>query len=500
MLQDRGIPTETMLCSAVEAYALPFRSITGDSALRLDAAHYNPELSTAIKILRESGMRVARLGEVTHDIYIPPRFKRVYVDDPACGVPFLQGSHIVHFQPADIKHLSVSQHALEKWTIKAGWILVTCSGTIGRVTMAPAEWDGWAASQHILRIVPDQGQCPAGYLCSFLSSPLGQVQLTANVYGAVVDEITEEQAEGILVPLPRTQKDRELVELVDAAMRASVAKRASAASAASKTVESVQPRFAPMRESNGFSLPSAHLENAELRFDAAHFNPSLLRAYDLLDQIDTVPLGEVADVFMPARFKRVYVDKGQGIPFLQGSHVVHFQAADVKYVSRELEHVDELLVKRGWLLVTRSGTVGRITLCPAEWDGWAATEHIIRIVPRARNCPGGYLCSFLSSPLGQVQLTANVYGAVVDEIAVEQVQSVMVPLPGTTAVRELDAAMMEAIEMKSRAVESAEIAVAEITGRFAGSQSGGSVARRVEREGSAADQSAGAVRTNSPES
>lgn len=249
MLENRDLPTESMLCSAIEAYALPSGSIKGDSALRLDAAHYNPELGSALRILRGSGMNVARLGDVTHDVFIPPRFKRVYVDDPAYGVPFLQGSHVVHFQPTDIKHLSVSQHVLEKWIIKAGWILVTCSGTIGRVTMSPAEWDGWAASQHILRIVPDEAQCPAGYLCSFLSSRLGQVQLTANVYGAVVDEITEEQAEGVLVPLPKTQKDRELVESIDAAMRDSVAQRAAAAAHANKAVENVHTRFVPMRKS-----------------------------------------------------------------------------------------------------------------------------------------------------------------------------------------------------------------------------------------------------------
>ena len=474
MFRNATLLTEPVLGSAVGAYALPYRSMTGDSELRLDAAHYNPELTTAIGVLRESGMRVARLGDVSRSVFIPARLRRIYVDNPAYGAPFLQGSHIVQFQPTDIKYLSVSEHDVAKWIIKAGWILVTRSGTIGRVAMCPAEWDGWVGSEHILRIVPDEARCPAGYLCSFLSSTLGQMQLTANVYGAVVDEITEEQVEDILVPLPKTQKDRELIEFIDASVLDSVAKRAAAASLASKTIEDVHPKFIPIRESDGFSLSSSHLEkeNADLRFDAGNFNPSLLHALDLLEKVDAVPLGEVADVFMPTRFKRVYVEKGLGPPFLQGSHVVHFKATDVKYVSRELNRIEELLVKRGWLLVTRSGTVGRITICPAEWNGWAATEHIIRIVPKARKCPVGYLCSFLSSSLGQVQLTANVYGAVVDEIAVEQVQSVMVPLPGAATVHRLDSAMKKAMEIKSQAVESAEIAVAAITGRFACSQFG----------------------------
>jgi type I restriction enzyme S subunit len=137
-------------------------------------------------------------------VFIPPRFRRIYVTADY-GVPFLQGSHIVHFQPADVKYLSKTAHQdLDRWIIRSGWLLVTCSGTIGRVAICPPAWDGWAASQHILRIVPNEQECPSGYLYSFLASPLGKVQLTNRIYGAVVDELTEDQARSVLVPMPTT--------------------------------------------------------------------------------------------------------------------------------------------------------------------------------------------------------------------------------------------------------------------------------------------------------
>jgi hypothetical protein len=40
-----------------------------------------------------------------------------------------------------------------------------------------------------------------GYLATYLASPIGQAQLTAQVYGAVVDELTEEQASSVRVPV-----------------------------------------------------------------------------------------------------------------------------------------------------------------------------------------------------------------------------------------------------------------------------------------------------------
>jgi type I restriction enzyme S subunit len=183
---------------------------------RLDAAYYNPETMQAHIAMEASGLKLKRLGDVTEDIFIPPRFKRVYVD-AAYGVPFLQGSHLVHFRPTDLKYLSRSAHKnLEQWIISAGWVLVTCSGTIGRVAIALQQWDGWAASQHILRVVPKpDGSCPAGYIYAWLSSPLGQAQFNG-IYGAVVDELTDAHVANIRIPVPETGEQREVVSAINA--------------------------------------------------------------------------------------------------------------------------------------------------------------------------------------------------------------------------------------------------------------------------------------------
>ena len=449
---------------SVQNYSLPSVSLTGGE-LRLDAARYSPDLLDAIRVLRESGMQLARLADITDDVFIPPRFKRIYVE-PEYGVPFLQGSHIVHFQPATLKYLSRLTRRLEQWIVNAGWILVTCSGTIGRTAICPTEWDGWAASQHILRIVPDEERCPSGYLCSFLSSPLGQVQLTANIYGAVVDELTEKQADGILVPLPTTEKDRALVRAVDAAMRGSVAKRSEAVSLVNKAVAEVRPSPVTLDESGGFSLWIRHLGDDELRIDAGYYNPSFLHALDLLGETDAVRLGEIAEVFMPPRFKRIYVEPEHGVPFLQGSHVIHFQAAGLKHLYREHDRIGEVLVKAGWILVTRSGTVGRVAMCPVEWEGWAATEDIIRVVPDEKECPGGYLLSFLASLMGQVQLTSQVHGAVVDHLTEDHIRNVLVPLPDARTIRKIDSTMKKGIDMKSKAVASAQESVGKLMQMF----------------------------------
>jgi Type I restriction modification DNA specificity domain len=223
MSADSVTKARDVLKNEIESFSVASPWLRQSDELRLDASFYNPRLAEALSILRHSGLTLKRLSDVTKRIFIPPRFKRIYVKKTH-GVPFLQGSHIVHFQPADIKYLSLTAHKrIERWLIESGWVLVTCSGTIGRVAIAPPSWHLWAASQHILRIVPEpNGPCPAGYISAYLSSELGQAQLTSRIYGAVVDEITEEQASSVLIPIPQTAEQKRLVAKITGAALESV--------------------------------------------------------------------------------------------------------------------------------------------------------------------------------------------------------------------------------------------------------------------------------------
>ena len=112
------------------------------------------------------------------------------------------------------------------------------------------------------------------------------------------------------------------------------------------------------------------------------------------------------------------------------------------------------------------GNRGRVTMCPVEWDGWPATEDIIRVIPNEQKCPDGYLSAFLSSPLGQVQLTAQTHGAVVDHLTEDHIRNVLVPLPDSQTIRRLNSMMKKGMAMKSEAVELAEECLGKVVKRF----------------------------------
>lgn len=224
----------------VETFSVGSAWLKDSAGLRLDASFYNPRAARAIDALKHSGIPLKTLGEVTERIFIPGRFARTYVDKDH-GLPFLQGSHVVHFQPADLKYVSPTVHKkLDLWVIREGWLLVTRSGSVGRVAVTPHSWDGWAASEHILRIVPKaKGPCPVGYLYAFLSSELGQAQLTAQIYGAVVDELTEDQTRSVLIPVPETPEQLALVNKLSQTAMEAVELRAKAVGLAEKAVSAI---------------------------------------------------------------------------------------------------------------------------------------------------------------------------------------------------------------------------------------------------------------------
>ncbi len=86
--------------------------------------------------------------------------------------------------------------------MKQGWTLITCSGTIGRTCFVWKNYEDYAASQHILRVIPDQSEIDPGYLYAFLSTEYGYEQILRYRHGSVIDEVTDKQIEQVLIPLP----------------------------------------------------------------------------------------------------------------------------------------------------------------------------------------------------------------------------------------------------------------------------------------------------------
>ena len=167
-----------------------------------------------------------------------------------------------------------------------------------------------------------------------------------------MDEVSPAHVENILIPVPETVAQNKLVNHIDSLVRDAIDRKESALDLDRKAVAGIDQLI----DVTGNELPSFGLDeaNAEaytpialigsewlhregLRLDAGYYKAETMRAHRAMAEADLTMrrLGDVAErVFIPPRFKRVYVDEAHGVPFLQGRHISQFRPTDLKYLSR----------------------------------------------------------------------------------------------------------------------------------------------------------------------
>jgi len=195
-------------------YSVPLSGIHG----RLDGSYYVPIASVIEQHIAKAAREIFKVSDsqISQSVILPRRFKRIYVGE-SNGVIFIGGKQIFELDPSNKKHLSLNQHGdriKHELTLRENMTLITCSGTIAKVTITPKHWDGWTANQHIIRVVPSNDEI-AGYLYAWLSSDYTYPLITRYTYGAVVDEINDVHVSEIVVPLLRDEStQRQINDMV----------------------------------------------------------------------------------------------------------------------------------------------------------------------------------------------------------------------------------------------------------------------------------------------
>ena len=177
-----------------------------DLNLRLDCSYHSPLLSAAKSVIREHCDKLLPVKDCNFStrVYTGNRFTRTFVNEKN-GIPYLNGKQLSELNPGGIekKYLSFSQHEQqikEQLSLKENTILVTCSGTIGKVVLVPKHWVGWVGTHDIIRIENDNNDY-IGYLFCWLNSDYGQLFMKVLTYGSVVDHIEAFHIANMRIPI-----------------------------------------------------------------------------------------------------------------------------------------------------------------------------------------------------------------------------------------------------------------------------------------------------------
>ena len=188
---------------------------------------------------------------------------------------------------------------------------------------------------------------------------------------------------------------------------------------------------ATLPEPTSWSLPIEDILSGNgLRLDATHFDTVASGHLSF----DTSPLSDWAEVrFVRDRGKKIFTDSSVdgAKPYLNATELqaqLSFSKEPTRFVSRysQLEY-NAFLIKKDWLLVTRSGTLGRVFYVTKHFEDWFASDDLIRIIPKQPKT-AGYLYAWLSQPLARQQILRERYGGQIDHIDDTHLRTVPVPL------------------------------------------------------------------------
>lgn len=148
-----------------------------------------------------------------------------------------------------------------------------------------------------------------------------------------------------------------------------------------------------------------------------------------IQPLHAVTSGGMSGIVNAGRIKREWVeDPRYGTPFLSSTDILRSDLRHCSLISNKAVLSNPLLIiRKGWTLITRAGTVGRMAYSRPDMDGMACTEDVLRIVPDGVVIPSGYLFAFLNSRYGMPMVTSGTYGAIIQHIEPEHIADLPVP-------------------------------------------------------------------------
>jgi hypothetical protein len=374
----------------------------------------------------------ARLEQMAK-VWQPNRLKGIQVS-PEFGTPFLAATQVFDLRPVLRKWLSLdrTENAVERF-VTGGMILVTCSGSVGRATLAHKPHENTLISHDLLRIEPQRPEW-WGWLYAFLRSPQARSMMSAAQYGHIIKHLEVAHLNALPIPFLR----KELLISFHKKVQVILEKR----NYAHTLLDDAYARFEKAVGSlvitdlgeAGFSVPASVFFSGRRRMEGSFHNPVVraIRAHFAKQGKTMAGLAEAGfDIWLPTRFKRIAAEDGVELlgssDFFEVNPDVGRRIADGDFGDRYQGRV-----QAGWLLVARSGQAyglnGSVAIATAFHEGKVVSDDIIRIAPRT-DCriPPGYLYVAMSHPmLGRPLVKALIYGSSIPHIEVADLATLQI--------------------------------------------------------------------------
>lgn len=405
---------------------------------RMEASVYDIEAKKARQIINACKYPLTTIGGENGltTSYTCPRFKRIWVEKS--DLPIYQPATIVDVYPLPDGYIShLTKTNIDELRVKRGQVLLTCSGTIGKVSYVSDTLNDKIFSHDLLRI-DCLNPIDRGYVYTYLKSKIGRKLLLSNSYGAVITHIESEHLSYVPIPDAPIEIKEKINELIIKSYELRDQSNRLIDEATKLLVNELRlPDENEFREKkkNSVSTFSVKLSTMDLRADASYHIPEVDTLVNHMknyaDEITTIGDKRLSKkIVLAGVFKRTYVSGKFGYPFLGGKEITQLDPETDKYLSKcihKTRYEKELKVTENTILVSDRGTVGNVAIVPKHWDGYAVSQNVLKLVP-ASDKVAGYLYIYLNSIYGKLLVRRQTYGAVVDMIDNNSLSCVQIPL------------------------------------------------------------------------
>lgn len=397
---------------------------------RLDTGFYSPDYFTARSQLRDSGLSVQAIGSFGE----PWSFgayaltSEIEWTRPGEGVPFFKAESLDSplVDEGGLSFVTDATHRkLPKSSVGPGDIVVSTSGTVGRVAVVPTSMPRANSNQDTIKFNPRRSDIDNYFLAAQLCSRFGQVFLNREAGGAVQQHVYLYNFKRIPLAIPHTDAQR----YIGSKVRQAEALREWArvrVDAILSDYDAVARRL-PVSGRRHARVTALMLRD---RLDSEHYPDEVLQAFSGASVADAVRLADVttdifsgstlpADegagavrqatvatldrVFLNDRFRSVQAPRGVGRPFSTHDLSIAAAAHTASYIGKDVTYV--------------------------VVDGLAyPSTEVLTVRPDRDRVPASWLWCFLKSSLGYRQVQACVRGISAHAYP-DDIREVIVPMP-----------------------------------------------------------------------
>ncbi|MRD92111.1 restriction endonuclease subunit S [Vibrio parahaemolyticus] len=435
-----------------------------DEGRRLDCGPYMTGAKEAEKIIDDCLLPKKELKDFlvngAKGAFHAGREGRVWVKEERYGVPFMGSVDIIQANLDRLPLISKEQVSRKPlFRVFKDWVLITRSGTIGRMTLARQEMDGHACSEHVMRVVPDPEKIFSGYLYCYLRSKFGVPLVVSSTYGAIIQHIEPHHVINLPVPIVDKQLEEKAHELINKCGD----NRTESNALLKKAGQLINKHFSfPNKLALShriFTHSAASSSLVQKRMDATYHDRVAQMSDDLVEQAGAEKtLAELGvNTGESGRMKLVFTESDHGVPFTTSGEIFRARYEPQRFLAKsKLGDVADWGVRQEDILLARSGQVGGIigtgVWADSRFENAAVSVDVIRIKAQESEVLPGYLYAYLMcTDVGYRQLIRSAAGSSIPHLSSDDVLKLKLPRMGAMEEKAVHELVQKAGELAAEA-------------------------------------------------